>query len=256
MTAEAKTNDHHHRAAEDELIARKNDRVFIFRKSLHKNRGNRKRNRGEENKGIAKQIHLKGKPVDIDENNARKAEQASNNLLEIQLFHAEDQAGNEDRKEGGRAGKNRSLYAGGVCKTNVEEKILDDRLKAADDADSAEIFLFGIENAPPCNAVDQNGQHARKEETNARKNKRGGNAAVRHNQLVAELNKRCGAAPKRTAKQGAKRDHQRVRKKILFFHERDFLFVLYSVKVFLNYAALRVSVGSGVILYEYPVRSS
>ena len=139
VSARNEANGRHDRTAENELIAREDDGILVLGKALHQHGGDRKRYSGEENEGVTEQIHPEGQAVDVHEDDAREAKQTSHDLFKIQLFHAEDQAGNENGEEGRGAREDRALHAGGVCESDVEEDVLNYGLERRNGKDARKV---------------------------------------------------------------------------------------------------------------------
>ena len=201
ISAEQQTDNYHNRAAEDKLIAAEDNRVLIFGIALHQNRGSGIRNSGEQHEAVAVEIHIEVKSVEINNDDSRKTKDAGNYLFEGEALLLKDKAGDEDSEENVSAADNSSLNAGGVGKTDIEEKVLYHGLEAAYLSDKMQILLLGEEELLSADAVKQNGEYSRQSESYSREKYSGGNTLMRQDKLITQLDKGGGAAPKRAAYQ-------------------------------------------------------
>ena len=124
-----KSDNDHYRSAEHELISADDDGILALREYLNKYRGKCERHSREEDEGVTGKVHIEVKTVKIYRDYSREAYYTRNDLLNGELLLLEDQTGDKDGEEGGRAGDDSSLCARGIGKAYVEEEILDNGLE-------------------------------------------------------------------------------------------------------------------------------
>ena len=123
---------------------------------------------------------------------------------------SEEEAGDEDGEEGGRAGDDSTLCARGVSKSYVEEEILNHGLEECYDSNLIEILALGIKHLFTRYAVDSDSDKSCRGKAYAGKENGGGNvglATLKHN-LVAHLDKGSCATPEGAAKHSSDNDKQ------------------------------------------------
>lgn len=150
-------NKYHKSAADNELIARDEYGLLVFGEALHKNRREGKGDGGEDNEAVARQVKGELKTVEVDDNDARKAEHAGNYLSGGQLLLPENQACDKHAEERGGAAEDSALNAGGVGQAYVEEEILNNRLKGADCENSRYVSKLWYEEFSAGNTVNGDG---------------------------------------------------------------------------------------------------
>ena len=231
LTARDKSNDDHNGTAHHKLIAADYNGILVLRKDLDKHRGECKGDGREEDECVAREVHSEIKAVKVDGDDACKSYDARNDLLGGELLLSEDKAGDEDGKEGGRAGDDSSLRARGISKSYVEEEILNYGLEECDDTNLAKVLALGVKDSLTCYAVDSNGDKSCRGKADAGEENGGGNvglSTLEHN-LVAHLDKGSCTTPKGTAKHSSDNDKQGRSKQL---RNVEFLshFYLFSIK--------------------------
>ena len=208
------TADDHNSTAEHKLISADNNRILVLREYLDKNRGECERHSREKNKGIAQEVHAEVEAVKIYRDDAREADNASDNLLGGELLLLEDKAGDENSEEGGRAGDDGSLRARGVGKTNVEEEILYNGLESGNDSDLIKIFALRAKKLAASYTVKCDGDKSCSGKSDTREQDDGRYTYVSAVEyvLVSQLNEGSGTAPKSAAKHSSENNEQRVGK--------------------------------------------
>ena len=132
LAAEDYAHKDHKYSADDELISADEDGLLVFGEELHENRGECKRDGGEDNEAVAEEVECQFKAVKVNDNDACKAEYASDDLSCRKLLLPENKASDKHAEECGRAAEDSAFNARGIGESNVEEKILDNRLECAD----------------------------------------------------------------------------------------------------------------------------
>ena len=144
VSAERCADYDQHGAAYQKLPAAEGGCVLVARKDLYESCRNRRRNARKNYKTFAEHCKFEGeRAAEVDYYNACKAEYAAKEFYQVELFGAEDKAGEEDGEEYAQSVQNRTLYARDVGKTDIEEDVLRYCLKYADKQHAPPVLCLG-----------------------------------------------------------------------------------------------------------------